>query len=174
MAITLQATPKTLAWSHFTTVATRMTDPSDGTAIDAFTKFDFDIPDMPPRTVTGQLALNAGLVIKVTPNARVWSGVAKTPALLSHEQFHYDVGIVTGRSLARSLERLRAPNVPALAKAMQDAVNLHFITRTGLLQRRYDLDTKHGAVAHYQTIWKQRMAACLANPHSDQIGGFFL
>jgi hypothetical protein len=69
---------------------------------------------------------------------------------------------------------LRAPNQAALGIAVQNAAQLHFMTRARLLQRRYDLDTRHGTNAHYQRIWKNRMAACLANPNSNQLGGFWL
>ena len=51
---------------------------------------------------------------------------------------------------------LRAPNQVALGTA----AHLHFVTRTGLLQRRYDIDTRHGTSSHFQKIWKDRMAVC--------------
>jgi hypothetical protein len=174
MAITVVANPATLAWSNFTPVLTRILDPGDGTLVDALTRFNFNMDDRPPRTVAGQFALAENLTITITPNAQVWTGVSQTRKLLDHEQLHYDVGIVTGRGLARQLMALRAPTVQALGAAVREAARLHFVTRAGLLQRRYDLDTSHGANNHYQMIWKQRMAACLANPSSDQLGGFYL
>ena len=174
MAITVQANPINLTWANFTVTPTQILDPSDGTMQDAYTTFRYDIPDLPPRTVNGQLALADPLTIKITPQARVWSGVMQTIALLSHEEWHYHVGIVVARSFAREAARLRAPNMPALVIAFQNCFNLHFITRVGILQRRYDLDTRHGTQTHYQKIWKDRMTTCLANPNSDQIGGFWL
>lgn len=174
MAITVQATPLTLTWAHFVPVAARLVDPNDGSLVEAFTRFNFNMPNRPPRRVGGQLALADPLVITITPNAQVWRGVAQTAALLAHEQFHYDVGIVTGRALARHLMHLRAPSQAALQTAVADAARLHFTTRAGLLQRRYDLDSRHGTNAHYQQIWKSRMKTCLANPRSDQLGGFYL
>ncbi|MBI4581625.1 MAG: hypothetical protein HY718_18150, partial [Planctomycetes bacterium] len=83
MAITARAVPTNLAWSHFRVQTSRITDPNDGTLVDAFTTFDFNMPDVPPRTVNGQLALADPLVITITPNAQVWNGVTQTPALLS-------------------------------------------------------------------------------------------
>jgi len=174
MAITVVATPATLSWSNFRSVPTKIMDPNDRTLIDALTRFNFDMPDLPPRTIGGQLGLADPLVITITPNSQVWTGVAQTAALLSHEQLHYDVGIVTGRALARQLMLLRAPNQASLVSAVRAAARLHFMTRAGLLQSRYDLDTRHGTNAHYQKIWKDRMTACLANPLADQLGGFFL
>lgn len=174
MPITVTANPTALTWIHFLTAPARIIDPNDGTLVDAYTTFNYNMPDLPPRIVSGQLALADPLVITITPNARVWSGVAQTPALLSHEQLHYDVGIVTGRALARELMRMRAASVPALRTALQDAVRLHFETRARLIQRRYDLDTRHGTNAHYQSFWKSRMAACLADARSDHLAGFWL
>jgi hypothetical protein len=173
MAITVTTTPVTLSWSNFRTVPT-LVDPADGQVIDAYTAFDFNFPSRPPRTVNGQFALADPLVITITPNCQFRSGATQTAALLSHEQFHYDVGTVTARALARHLMALRASTVPALASAMRAAVTLHFVTRTGLIQRRYDKDTRHGTVARYQRIWKRRMATCLGNPRAQQLGGFWL
>ena len=174
MAITIVANPASLAWVNFTPSAARILDPNDGTLNDALTRFNFNLPDLPPRMVAGQFAMADQNVITITPNAPVFTGVLQTPTFLSHEQFHYDVGIVTGRALARELMALRPPNLAALTSAVQNAARLHFTTRARLLQRRYDLDTRHGANAHFQKIWKTRMTSCLANPHSDQLGGFFL
>jgi hypothetical protein len=174
MAITVTATPASLTFANFTPSATQIVDPNDGTLVDALTRFNFNLPALPPRMVAGQFAMADPNVITITPNAQIFTGVAQTPALLSHEQFHYDVGIVTARALARELMALRAPNLAALVTAAQNATRLHFTTRARLLQRRYDLDTRHGTNAHFQKIWKDRMTACLANPRSDQLGGFFL
>ena len=113
------------------------------------------------------------MTITITPNARVWSGVAQTAALLSHEQWHYDIGTATGRALARDLSRARG-TIPELITILTNAVQLHFMTRAGLLQKRYDIDTRHGTNTHYQGVWKARMTSCLANPNASQLGGFYL
>jgi hypothetical protein len=174
MAITVIANPANLTWADFTSSASQIVDPNDGTLVDAMTRFNFNMPGLAPQTIAGQFAMADPNVITITPNAQVFTGVLKTPALLSHEQLHYDVGIVTARALARELMRLRASSQAALTIAVQNAVQLHFFTRTGLLQRRYDLDTRHGTVQHYQKVWKDAMAACLANPRSDRLLGFWL
>lgn len=174
MAITLVANPAQLNFGHFRPSATQMTDPNDGSTVDAITRFDFAMPQLPARRVGAFFAMADPNVITITPNCRIFTGVAQTPALLSHEQFHYDVGIVCGRALARELMALRANSEGALGLLLQRAATLHFTTRTRLLQRRYDIDSRHGTNAHFQKIWKDRMAVCLANPRSDQLGGFFL
>jgi len=163
-----------MTWANFTVVPNQIPDPNDGTLVDALTRFNFNFPDRPARTVGHEVALGDPNVITITPNAQVWSGVLQTPALLSHEQFHYDVGFVTARALARELTAMRAPNQAALRTAVGNAFQLHLFTRAKLLQNRYDKDTHHGTVAHYQKIWKDRMTACLADPRAHQLGGFWL
>lgn len=174
MAITVNATKINLSWSDFTVVPNQILDPGDNTYVDAYTTFQYNIPNMPPRTVNGQLMLADPLTITISPQGRVWSGVQQTAALLSHEEWHYHVGIVVARAFAREAARLHSPTMAGLVSQFQQSFNLHFVTRVGLLQRRYDIDTRHGTQAHYQRIWKDRMTACLANPNSDQLGGYYL
>lgn len=173
MAITVTASPTTLSWSNFTP-QTIVIDPNDGTEQDCVTRFNYSIPDRPPRTVDGQKALAETFVISITPNAQVRIGAAKTAALLRHEQLHYDVGIVTARALARELMRLRAPTVPELAQKLSDAVNLHFERRAGLIQTRYDRESRHSQNAHYQGVWERAMATCLGDPRATHILGWWL
>jgi len=174
MAITLAAKPDLLTWADFRLTTTKPVDPGDGTSVDAFTTFSYDVPDLDYSTVDGQLAYTGTATITITPNAEIFQSAPQTAGLLSHEQFHYDVGIVTGRALARSLMALRAPNAAALQQAHDAAIQLHFMTRAGLLQHHYDRETQHGADAHYQKVWKDSMAVCLADPLSLHLLGFWL
>ena len=174
MAITAVASPDDLSWDDFDATPDRIRDPADGTLVDAFTRFDFDFPDMAPQKIGHELALADPNRSTISPNAKVFANVLQTDELLSHEQLHYDVGIVTVRALARELTRMRAPTLAALKSALQEAFNLHFKIRAGLIQRRYDKDTNHGTVAHYQKIWKNAMAGCLANERADLLLGWWL
>jgi hypothetical protein len=174
MAITVTASPVNLTFANFTPVPSQIVDPADGTLVDALTRFNFNLPDLPAQTIGGQFAVADPNVITITPNAQIFTGVLQTPALLSHEQFHYDVGTLTARGLAKQLVALRAPTQAALGVLVRDAAVLHFVTRAGLIQRRYDIDTQHGTIALFQRIWKDRMRLVLADAKADQIGGFFL
>jgi hypothetical protein len=174
MAITVVANPVNLTWGNFTVVPSKIIDPGDGTEVDAYTAFNYNIPSLPPKAYGSRWGFADPMQITITPNAQVWSGVTQTPALLSHEQWHYDVGYVTGRVLAKTLSRARKNTIPELIKVLQDAVQLHFIRRAGLLQSRYDRDTHHGTQAHYQRIRKDRMTGCLNDPNATQLGGFYL
>lgn len=173
MAITVQANPANLTWGHFKLVS-NLLDPNDGTSVDAVTLFNYNLPNRRPRMVNGRAALADPMVLTITPNCKVRQGTSQTAGLLSHEQFHYDVGIVTARALARFMTRLRTRNFPDLRTELNRAVRLHFTRRADLIQRRYDKDTRHGQDAHQQRIWKRNMASCLAKPRTNQLGGFWL
>jgi hypothetical protein len=174
MAITAVATPDDLIWDDFDVTPNRILDPGDGSLVDAFTRFDFDLPDLPARKIGHEFAIADPNVITISPNAQVFANVLQTDQLLSHEQLHYDVGIVTARAMARELTRLRAPTLAALIAALRDCSTLHLQRRAGLIQRRYDKDTNHGTIAHYQRIWKDAMMHCLANKRADLLLGWWL
>jgi hypothetical protein len=173
MTITATRTPVTLTAANYIPFPL-VIDPADGTVQTAFTAFRFVIPTHPPRTVGGRFALAETFAIQITPVAMITVGATMTAGLLAHEQFHYDVGFVIARRLAHVLTGLRRNSVADLAAALSTTVTLHFTTRAGLIQRRYDLDTRHGTNAHYQQIWLDRMRVCLADPSATQIGGFYL
>ncbi len=149
-------------------------DPADGTVQDAYTAFSFDIPDRGARITGTQYAMGIPNEIIIAPDAKLRIGATLTPALLAHEQFHYDVGFVAARALAHQLTIARAPSMAALIQTFRRLVDLHLGRRVALIQRRYDIDTQHGLNARYQRIWLDRMTACLANPSANQIGGFWL
>jgi hypothetical protein len=173
MGITVRRIPEQLSWANFIFVPL-VINPNDGTEQAAFTTFTFDILDPAPRSVDGQLALAESFEIVVTPRARAKLGGPKTAELLAHQRFYYELGFVVGREVARELASLRAANENELATAQWNIVQLHFIFRSGLIQRRYDLDTRHGTVRYDQQVWTWRMSTCLADPESNQIGGFWL
>lgn len=174
MTINVIATPMKLSWLNFTVVSNKIPDPNDGKLMDAVTAFNFKFPGLPPKKINGKFTMADPNTITITPAAKVFSGVTKTAKLLEHEQFHYDVGIATARALARHIMRLKFSDEAELKKEVQKIAKLHLSTRAGLLQKRYDLETKHGTNSHYQKIWTQRMNTCLANPKSNKIDGFWL
>jgi len=173
MSITVRRNPERLTWANYISIPI-VIDPNDGLEQPSFTTFNFDIPDEPPRAVDGQLALAETFEIDITPHARAKMGGLQTPELLAHEQFYYDVGFVVARVVARELITLQAGDERELAAAAWNIVRLHFIFRAGLIQRRYDLDTRHGTVRYDQQLWSWRMSTCLADPSSSLIGGFWL
>ncbi len=165
--------PLKLKASDFLQVPVVM-DPADGTIQDAYTAFEYEIFDKGARMVGTDYAFGVPNDIEVWPNALVRIGVTLTPALLAHEQFHYDVGFVVCRALAHQLTIARAPTIAGLVAQLNSLVELHIKKRVKLIQARYDKDTQHGLNAKYQRIWLDRMTACIANPTANQIGGFWL
>ena len=88
MAITVRRIPERLTWADYLLIPI-VINPHDSTQQDAFTAFSFDIPEKPPRTIAGQLALAETFEITITPHARAKMGGSQTMELLAHEQFHY-------------------------------------------------------------------------------------
>ena len=182
MPITANRAKTVLSWSDFQVVKPPLYDEADGKEVQAYTSFSWDLPARAPQKIDGQLALNQNIVLKIIPSdgkfppgrPKIIRGTAQTAGLLDHEQFHYDAGFVIARVVARNLMGLRKPDKPALIIALQKLIRYHFIKRAGLIQARYDIDSRHGINNRYQRIWKQRMKNCLANPNATQLGGYWL
>ncbi len=174
MTIAASRNPATLAWTHYTAQAT-VIDPADGTAQDAYTSFNYSLqPNLPAEHRNGRSYMPSRMRLVITPVARVRTGAPQSADLLAHEQLHYDVGFVIGRRVAFELNRLEAANDAALAAALNALIRLHFHTRAGLIQSRYDRESNHSRNARYQQYWQTQMRACLANPNATQIGGWML
>lgn len=174
MPIDVRRTTVALRWNDFTVTNNRPVDPADGTAQDSYTAFDYEIENKGPRKVGNLFAFPDPWKITISHRAVVWSGAGQTPGLLSHEQFHFDVGVVCARAMARSLEKIRVRKEVELLPILNEHIRLHLHRRAGLLQKRYDRETGHGANATAQTRWKRNMAACLANPAILMLGGWWL
>jgi len=78
MAITAVISPEDLSWDDFDVTPDRILDPADGTMVDAFTRFDFDFPDLAPRKIGNEFALADPNVITISPNAQVFANVLQT------------------------------------------------------------------------------------------------
>ena len=174
MSIDVKPTHTTLRWSDFTVTSNRPVDPADNTAQDSVTAFEYALENKGPRKVGNEFAFPDPWKFTVSPRAVVWSGAAQTAALLDHEQFHYDVGIVCARAMARSLSRVRVRKESELMGVLLSHERLHLHRRAGLLQRHYDRETNHSRNAVAQSRWKRNMAACLANPSLLMLGGWWL
>lgn len=173
MSVSLVVKPVTLTWSNYTE-RDKVLDPADKTEQDAFTAFEWDLPGGKTRRVDDKLALPENLELTITPIALIRKGARKSDELLSHEQFHYDVAIIIGRVVVKALDVLRGSTAADLDAGSDQILNLHFVVRAGLIQRRYDLETRHGRNTHYQKAWKKLMKETLARPGSTQMGGWWL
>lgn len=183
MAVQVTANPTSLAWSNYTQTDNQPTD-DDGNNVDAFTRFSFDIPVIRThwvtqkvgfdRSKTGKLVsfnMDGAYTIRITPSGlKVWKKIQQTAALLSHEQLHFDIGVIAGQELVKDLAALQAPSMTELGKAFNAAVDLHFKTRSKAVNVQYDADTSHGANAQKQKLWKDAMAACLSGTATTIMG----
>ena len=174
MPISVNPSTNNLRWTDFTISQQRPMDPADGTRQDAYTSFTYVTENKNPRKVGDLFAFPDPWRITIAPKAAAWANVAQTPGLLSHEQFHYDVGIVCARAMGRYLAGVRTKTAAELLPLLTKAVQLHLHRRAGLLQRHYDRETGHGTNPHAQRRWKQQMALCLANPNAQMLGGWWL
>ena len=108
MAITAVISPEDLSWDDFDVTPDRIVDPADGTLVDAFTRFNFDFPDLAPRKIGNEFALADPNVITISPNAQVFADVLQTDELLSHvAPVKWDHIALTGDYLWSEIERPR-------------------------------------------------------------------
>jgi hypothetical protein len=173
MTVTVVIRPVSLSWKDYTE-QDKIIDPADKTEQSAFTAFDWDFPAVKPvRLADGNVAL-PDLNLTLTPIALVKKGITRSDELLSHEQFHYDVGQVISRVVKKKLEALSAKNATGLDVESDLIFQHHFVLRAGLIQRRYDKETRHGKEGMYQKSWKKLMQQTMNQPNATQIGGWWL
>ena len=163
MAITVAPNPVNLRWSHFSPVASL---PGEDAHID----INFNIPNRPFRRVGGQFMMAETFQIGVSPVARVVRGASQTAELLSHEQGHYDLGILVAWAMARDFMQLQAASPGALATAITNCFNQHKNTRMRPIQQKYDRDTNHSRNRQQQQRWDRLISQCMsATPRCARI-----
>jgi len=94
---------------------------------------------------------------------------AELPALLAHEQGHFDLAEVYRRLLKNTLSRLVAQGKDKVTakrcleeQATETAQGI--LARLEAAQLRYDEETMHGTDAKAQSTWLSRIRTWLANP----------
>jgi hypothetical protein len=171
MGVEVKANPTALTWKHYKP-AVHVKDPDDHTEIDAYTRFAYEIKNKPVRKVGDQFALADPVEITISiKEAKVKTGAAQTADLLAHEQLHFDVGILVGRAAGRELNALREKDMRGLGASMNDVADLHFQTRAGAIQRKYDVETKHGKNGTMQKKWSDAMSKCMDDEACSEIIG---
>ena len=173
MAIELRAKPETLTWEHFQP-RDRIVDKRDGLEYDAYSAFKYEIPYQPFRTYGRSYLLATDLKIYISPKCSVRRDATRTEALLNHEQFHYNVGRVTGRALAHHLMTIRAENKASLRKMLNEDTHYYFKTLANKINRSFDQETQHGTNAAAERRWQLMMHNLLHNPRMGRLGRFDL
>jgi len=163
MAITVTPNPVNLQWSNFRAVS-HLPDE------DAHIDINFNVPNRPFRRVNGRFMMAETFQIGVSPIAKVVQGASQTADLLSHEQGHYDIGILVAWAMARDFMELTAANPAALTNAIRTCFNQHKDTRMRSIQQKYDRDTNHSRNRQEQQRWDRMISRCmLARPRCSQI-----
>ena len=169
MAITAAPNPRDLSWSDFNVVSSL---PGNE---DAHIDMKYDIPEKDFRKVDGLWRMAETFEIAVSPVAKILDGTNKTAKLLSHEQGHYDIGILVGHAMARDFEALATSTPQALVDAIKNKFKLHRITRMKPIQEKYDEDTKHSLDQAEQDRWDEMIRKCLAaQPTCSRLDGMAL
>ena len=168
MSITVVPNPVTLTWANFAEAR------SLSNHEDAHIDLGYEVQNRPLRRVNNQFMLAETLELRVRPIARVLRGANQTTDLLTHEQGHYDIGILVARALARDLAALSAHTAAALTRLATDAFTLHRITRLGPIQEAYDTDTNHSRNTQEQQRWEGLISAAMASGTATQLNNLAL
>jgi len=146
----VQGWPSSLKWHQFRTIRQRPPGEDQNAQIQTDTR----APSRVEIEKDGaQLRLVGFEVQNVVVRAGSWvvQGTA-TPALLKHEQGHWDIAGLCAYEYYRNLEALRAPNRTAL-QAGANTAHQDMKQKANLLQAKYDRQTHHGGDTAAQVHW---------------------
>lgn len=87
---------------------------------------------------------------------------AKSDALLSHEQGHYNIMGLMGRDMGDEILAARAPSAAALQEQIT-AIIERYRERGRELTRQYDTDTRGGANREAQARWDQAIQTAMTS-----------
>jgi hypothetical protein len=62
----------------------------------------------------------------------------------------------------------------SLSAAMNDVADLHFKARAAAIQRKYDMETKHGRDSLMQKNWSDTMSKCVGDESCTEINGLLI
>ena len=165
MSIRVIAQPPILNWKNF--------QPVDDLGDDnAYTGFVFSLPIVNFLTVGGMITLPNTMITLRPKGCMVVKG-SQTPALLKHEQGHYDIGYCVARVLAKDLEKLRESSASDLQSAINAAMSLHE-DNAEAIRLSYDNATQHGTDAAAQKSWNIMISKCKGDPSSTSLNGLDL
>jgi hypothetical protein len=82
-------------------------------------------------------------------------------ALLRHERLHFDIAEVYARKIRQKVSQLRSKSVRDI-KIYNGAIEA-LLKESNETDRRYDIETLHGALSKKQEIWSRQVRAELDN-----------
>jgi len=89
-----------------------------------------------------------------------WKMPDVSPALLAHEQLHFDISEIYARKLRQQLPELTFISRDDLEEKVR-ALYRDILLETVELQHQYDLETEHSRNRKQQKIWKEKIKAML-------------
>jgi len=158
----LKGWPKQLGWKHFKKLASS----PRGATVAAHIESQWQLK--PSRFVRDRHGwrLNAvNLVVSIDPNHTWVVRGQETPALLNHEQGHWDITGLIAREAHRAYEQLRARTPGALTQQMQ-SLQTRLQAKATHLNRQYDAETNHGVNLTPQQRWDTLIHTCIVDNKS--------
>lgn len=156
MAIKVVPAPAVLTWNLFTPVDS-LTNGED-----AHTDVNFGLAFANFKRTDGVYSL-ADTTLTVNPLVKVLKTANKTDDLLSHEQGHFNIGILVGRALGRELEGMSDKDPGKLKTAMTAAFDKHRLKLMPVVQKAYDDATEHSGNSGEQARWDTLISAALGS-----------
>lgn len=79
----------------------------------------------------------------------------RSESLLAHERIHFDIAELYARKIRKKISELRKKGVNNV-KVYNKAIN-QIIEESNETDRRYDIETLHGALTRRQVIWERKV-----------------
>lgn len=153
--------PRALHWSDFRTLGERPPGERENAQIQAEIQNPTEVQVATESDGTKRLSrftVNVGIVRSGT-----WVVASEqSPALLRHEQVHWDMAGLVAHEEHRALEALREATATALQEAAQ-RVLARMQQKVDGLQRKYDRETDHGRLREQQARWNRLVQECIEN-----------
>lgn len=158
--LVLTGWPRIITWDDFREIGSRPSGESEDAQVG-------------PETITGNVATVqeggrwklAELSIDIVINQDLsWVvGSRKSPALLAHEQAHFDIqGILVGRDVLAALGAIRTRTNAQLGRRVRATFERYRLRAQGLSDS-YDENTRHGLDTARQSAWEQQIGDAISN-----------
>ena len=89
----------------------------------------------------------------------------RVPALLNHEQLHFDITELFARMMRKEMSKYYFKSVSEFVSSKMDSEVKAIFTRLYnehmLMQQKYDVETQHGILSDEQALWEKDIASRL-------------
>lgn len=88
----------------------------------------------------------------------------QSPALLAHEQLHFDIAELYARKIRKKIKELNRRGVNEI-KVYNAAIH-ELLQESNEIDEQYDLETLHGAMSRKQAAWREKVRQELTSLHA--------